>query len=217
MYLFYILFIIILYFYASIIEWYWHKHILHSKKPFNNKYLEKQRTIHTNHHKYTQHDMSINNENDKALFFDIYNYIIFNIIGIIILIPYIFIIYMFNDISCYNIFILFIIILIFNLIYIYLFNNMHRMTHNDKDKNNWLHNTSYYKWFDFNHTMHHLRRGDDRKSNFNFNFPFADYLFNTFNTKADNKEHCENNDDKELICNPKCDNITETYNKILCS
>ena len=30
-YLFYILFIIILYFYASIIEWYWHKNILHSK------------------------------------------------------------------------------------------------------------------------------------------------------------------------------------------
>ena len=86
-YLFYILFIIILYFSASIIEWYWHKNILHSKTPINNKYLETQRTIHINHHKYTEHDMSINNKDDKALFFDIYNYIIFNIIGIVILIP----------------------------------------------------------------------------------------------------------------------------------
>ena len=93
---------------------------------------------------------------------------------------------------------------------------MHRMSHNDKSKNHWLYDTSYYKWFEFNHTIHHLRRGDNRKSNFNFNFPLADYIFNTFNYKADNKEHCKNNKDKELICNPNC-NITETYNKILCS
>ena len=216
-YLFYILFIIILYFSASIIEWYWHKNILHSKTPFNNKYLETQRTIHINHHKYTEHDMSINNKDDKALFFDIYNYIIFNIIGIVILIPYLFIINILNNISYYNIIVYCIIILIFSLLYIYLFNNMHRISHKDKNKDNWLYNISYYKWFEFNHTMHHLRRGDDRKSNYNFNFPFADYFFNTFNEKADNKEHCKNNEDKELICNPNCEDISEIYDKILCS
>ena len=122
-YLFYILFIIILYFYASIIEWYWHKNILHSKTSFNNKYLERQRTIHINHHKYTEHDMSINNKDDKALFFDIYNYIIFNILGIVILIPYLFIINISNHISYHNIIVYCIIILIFSLLYIYLFNN----------------------------------------------------------------------------------------------
>ena len=213
----YLLFIIVLYLSASFIEWYWHKNILHSKTPFKNKYLEEQRNIHSNHHKYTEHDMSIDHDDDPALYFDISNYIIFNIIGIIILIPYLIIIYNLCNISKHNIIILLIIILIFNLIYIYLFNNMHRMTHNDKNKNNWLYNTSYYKWFEFNHTMHHLRRGDDRKSNYNFNYPLADYIFDTFNYKADNKEYCKNNKDKELICNPICDNITETYNKILCS
>ena len=181
----YILITIIVYFIFSFSEYLIHRFIMHD----NSTIFGKEHLI---HHKSTNNETmqiieSSELDHRQNLCFD-YDTLI---ITIVLFALYLFILRKFTKKKEYIIY-SFLLFVFLSLFIVTIWNSIHCYMHNEdsskkckiylsNDSIEKIKDTIYVKWIIWNHTLHHIRKGE-RKGNFNIVLPGADHLFGTYYT-----------------------------------
>jgi len=207
------------YLYLTLIEWIIHKHFMHAKpKSIFNKFynficsFDKSNTginSHIVHHIEVENNMEINRD------LDIHDGLIMSLNdlinqALIIFIGFFFIFKKYNlfqnNLMLKSLGISFIV----SSIYCCIWNTIHPLFHNLDLKIKFKEGMSSFKvfknktnpiilWLYKNHTLHHLIKGKN-KGNFNIVLPGADFIFNTYNNKIDNKNFCKYKEKNKKGC-----------------
>lgn len=219
--------ITIVYLLLSFNEWYIHKNLMHDNdKNFIINFIDKiyfyfykddLRKDHINHHKYNNHDGSIDDDLG-TIFSSSYKFLL----PLILLIQYYSITKIFFNFS--NNFYLKILFIFFIIAYIYekLWNCFHLKFHrwnNTYNKDGIIENNFYYKYLEKYHMIHHYNKANN-KFNYNIILPGMDYIMGTYKNCVDNTVFCKKNKNKSKknykLCTLQENNIKLPYNIDYC-
>lgn len=181
-----VIFLVVAYIVASILEWIIHKYIMHAKTGILHELAGRD---HIRHHLQVNSDMSLNTPHDNAegIYFKytatIVSFLVFFAIMTVLS----------KYVLHFSLPIWLIAVLTFAIVcfHHFMWNSIHSSMHNHDApyndgiprSNSFLKGTKYYDYLDWYHTIHHLEKGP-MKGNYNVCFPFADYLFGTYRTKV---------------------------------
>lgn len=180
-------------------------------------YKDDLRKDHINHHKYNNHDGSIDNDLG-TIFASSYKFFL----PLILLIQYYIITKIFFNFS--NNFYLKILFIFFIIAYIYekLWNCFHLKFHrwnNTYNKYGIIENNFYYKYLEKYHMIHHYNKTNN-KFNYNIILPGMDYIMGTYKNCVDNTVFCKKNKNKSKknykLCKLQENNIKLPYNIDYC-
>lgn len=220
--------ILIIYLLLSFNEWYIHKNLMHDNdknffinlidKIYFHFYRDDLRKDHINHHKYNNHDGTIDDDLG-TIFSPTYKFFL----PLILFIQYYVVIKIFFNFS--NNSYLKILFILFIIAYIYeiLWNKFHLKFHrweNTYNKDGFIENNFYYKYLEKYHMIHHFNKANN-KVNYNIILPGMDYIMGTYKNCVDNTEFCKKHkfDSKKnyKLCSKLEKNINLPYGIKYCS